>query len=102
MRWASCSCANKKSRSSSTLRTKPELRSDGLTAPSSDSVESNGARWFRNFNLWTPAWHFERLNCPAVLHFNFATPHPAELRCLLRVSAVSLSNCATQFIHLIL
>jgi len=36
------------------------------------------------------------------LHFNSAMTHPAELLCLHRVSAVSLSNCETQFTHLIL
>src|SRR5512146_2057040 len=102
MRWACCSCANRTSRSSFMLRTKPELRSYGLTARSRGSAESNGVACLRNFNLWTPAWHSERLNCPTVLHFNFAMTHPAELHYLRQVLAIGLSNCTTQFIHLIL
>ena len=92
MRWACCSCANRRSRSSFTLRTKPELRSRGLIAFSRDSAESNGGRWIRNFNLWTPASLFERSNCPTASHFNFATTRRAELRYSLRGSAVSLEQ----------
>src|SRR5436190_19379617 len=102
MRWACCSCANKKSRSSFTLPTKLELRLHGSIVLLRGSAESNGVRRLRSFKLWAPLWHFELLNCPEPLHFNFATTHPAEQRYSRRVSAISLRNCATQFIHRIL
>src|SRR5437773_6904923 len=38
MRWACCACANRRSRSSFTLRTKPELRSRGLTPTASSAI----------------------------------------------------------------
>ena len=72
MRWACCSCANRRSRSSFTLRTKPELRSHGLTALSRGSAESNGGQIeLRNFNVWTPASAFRAIELPDSVAFQF-------------------------------
>ena len=71
MRWACCSCANRRSRSSFTLRTKPELRSRGLTALSRGSAESNGGKSVRIFNVWTAVSPFRAIELPHSIAFQF-------------------------------
>ncbi len=71
MRWASCSCANRRSRSSFTLRTKRDLRSHGLTALSRGSAESNGERVTPEFQSLDSGMAFRAIELPGSVAFQF-------------------------------
>ena len=55
-------------------------------------------RELRNSNLWTPAWHFARLNCPHSVAFQFRDDTSGRIALFApSVGEFTLSNCETQF-----